>query len=422
MQSAATTNGHSPTIAGTTHEQQQPRPLVALTNERMQETLAALEEPFELDEIKWRVTNTSKVNGRNGPHNRGQMLAYADPRAYTDRLNSVFGPAGWTRDYSVQMVQNFERKERGANERTITAKIVVTCRLTIYGLGTHAGLGEEWAENENAGTAAEAQAFKRASSCFGLGRYLYDLEGQWVDLDDRKQPLEKPRLPDWALPTKARKLDSTESRRANGSHQEVNGKAPRYGRNGLYRTEVLEQAKSLTQAVGFALSRYVIRSLAKVDDVAKIRDMAKLTSVLGKLQDTARGVERLKNAITKVGSTRYAGLCKELNLASDSIDDIPDRAILRRMIDVLEAENGHTGRGENTAPSGSACTSDAVAEARGLLLREASRVSTATRRSLGEVINHAANGAFQFSGLSSLGDSDLPAIRAAIHNLQSTKQ
>ncbi len=89
---------------------------------------------------------------------------------------------------------------------------------------------------------------------------------------------------------------------------------------------------------------------------------------------------------------------------------------------VLEAENGYTGRGENTAPSGSACTSDAVAEARGLLLREASRVSTATRRSLGEVINHAANGAFQFSGLSSLGDSDLPAIRAAIHNLQSTKQ
>ncbi|MCZ2155603.1 MAG: hypothetical protein LC114_17165, partial [Bryobacterales bacterium] len=134
------------------------------------------------------------------------------------------------------------------------------------------------------------------------------------------------------------------------------------------------------------------------------------------------GVERLKNAIAKVGSTRYAGLCKELNLASDSIDDIPDRAILRRMIDVLEAESGHTGRGENTAPSGSACTSDAVAEARGLLLREASRVSTATRRSLGEVINHAANGAFQFSGLSSLGDSDLPAIRAALHNLQSTKQ
>ena len=60
-----------------------------------------------------------------------------------------------------------------------------SCRLTIDGLGSHSGLGEEWADNENAGTAAEAQAFKRACSCFGLGRYLYDLGGNWVDLDNR---------------------------------------------------------------------------------------------------------------------------------------------------------------------------------------------------------------------------------------------
>jgi hypothetical protein len=73
-------------------------------------------------------------------------------------------------------------------------------RGVIDGLGSHSGLGEEWADNENAGTSAEAQAFKRASSCFGLGRYLYDLDGNWVDLDERKQPLSRPRLPDWALP------------------------------------------------------------------------------------------------------------------------------------------------------------------------------------------------------------------------------
>jgi len=53
-------------------------------------------------------------------------------------------------------------------------------QLHLYAV-QHAGLGEEWEENDNAGTAAEAQAFKRACSCFGLGRYLYDLEGQWVD-------------------------------------------------------------------------------------------------------------------------------------------------------------------------------------------------------------------------------------------------
>ena len=168
--------------------------------DRIQELIAALEEPFDPAEIRWRVTNTSQVGSRNGPRLRGQMLAYADPRAYTDRLNELFTPSGWTRDYAVQLVQNFERKERGSAEPTITAKIVVTCKVTVYGFATHTGLGEEWADNDNAGTAAEAQAFKRACSCFGLGRYLYDLEGQWVDLDRAKRPLETPRLPDWALP------------------------------------------------------------------------------------------------------------------------------------------------------------------------------------------------------------------------------
>ena len=144
----------------------------AFTTDRMKELVAALEDPFDPTEIKWRVTNTTQVGSRNGPRFRGQMLAYADPRAYTDRLNELFTPAGWTRDYTVQLVQNFERKERGSAERTITAKIVVTCKVTIYGFGAHTGLGEEWADNDNAGTAAEAQAFKRACSCFGLGRYL----------------------------------------------------------------------------------------------------------------------------------------------------------------------------------------------------------------------------------------------------------
>jgi hypothetical protein len=126
------------------------------------------------------------------------MLAYADPRAYTDRLNALFTVRGWTRRYTVETINNVERKL--SNGAQIAGKVVVTCEVTIHGLGTHSGIGEEWADNENAGTAAEAQAFKRACSCFGLGRYLYDLEGTWVDLDERKQPKSTPKLPVWALP------------------------------------------------------------------------------------------------------------------------------------------------------------------------------------------------------------------------------
>ena len=44
--------------------------------------LAELEIPFPPDQVRWRVTNTSNDK------KRGQIVPYADPRAYTDRLNA----------------------------------------------------------------------------------------------------------------------------------------------------------------------------------------------------------------------------------------------------------------------------------------------------------------------------------------------
>ena len=80
-------------------------------------------------------------------------------------------------------MNNITRTKR--NAEIVTGKILVTCKVTIDGLGTHSGTGEEWADEENAMTSAEAQAFKRACSCFGLGRYFYDFDAPWVDIDDK---------------------------------------------------------------------------------------------------------------------------------------------------------------------------------------------------------------------------------------------
>jgi hypothetical protein len=397
-----------------------------LAPDRIQELVAALEEPFDVAEIKWRVTNTSQIGSRSGPRFRGQMLAYADPRAYTDRLNNLFTPSGWTRDYSVQLVQNFERRERGSTERTITAKIVVTCKVTIYGFATHTGLGEEWADNDNAGTAAEAQAFKRACTCFGLGRYLYDLEGQWVDLDDKKRPLETPRLPDWARPKTRQpvKQDGPGGRQVANPQQTPNGNgAAKKGRGGLYRGELLSQVKALCGRVGFGLSRTVLKTVANVEDPDKIRDMAKLTMVFEKLQDLARGVERLRTAVARVGEQRYTSLCRDRSLASDSIDDIPDRATLRQLLQILETEVGldqsrttqDQGRAEEHAQANAGGD---LGELRGRLLREAARVSSLMNRTLGDVIQEAAKGAFTLATLKTLGDADAAKVEAALRELE----
>ena len=127
----------------------------SFSEERVRELLAALAEPFDRELVEWRVTNTAPSKHRY----RGPVVAYKDQRAYTDRLNSLFTPAGWTREHSVRTAQNFERAMVGSQgKRTIiTAKIVVTRSVTIFGLGSHSGTGEEWANDENALTRAEAQ-------------------------------------------------------------------------------------------------------------------------------------------------------------------------------------------------------------------------------------------------------------------------
>ena len=161
------------------------------SQQEIKDFCAALEIPFDPGVIDWRVTNTTK-NGKL----RGQVIPYADQRAYSDRLNELFTPAGWTRKYAIHTSANFER----SRDQKIVAKVLVTCELMIFGLGSHSATGEEWADNDNAGTSAEAQAFKRACSCFGLGRYLYCFDGVWVDLDERKRPKSIPPLPGWATP------------------------------------------------------------------------------------------------------------------------------------------------------------------------------------------------------------------------------
>src|SRR5579859_6682963 len=108
-----------------------------------------LSEPFDISEIKWRVTHTN----RDG--SRGAVIAFADPRAYTDRLNQLFTPSGWTRNYDVATVSAISRVKR--DKIVQTGKVLVTCTLTIARLGCHSGSGEEWADEENAMTASEAQ-------------------------------------------------------------------------------------------------------------------------------------------------------------------------------------------------------------------------------------------------------------------------
>ena len=109
---------------------------------------AALSEPFPHHLIQYRPG----VKSKEGKATRA--FPYVDVRAYEDRLNQLV-PGDW----SVAFQPWGETK--------------IICRLTIHGV-TRSSTGDSSGSPASVGgTAAEAQAFKRACSRFGLGRHLY---------------------------------------------------------------------------------------------------------------------------------------------------------------------------------------------------------------------------------------------------------
>jgi hypothetical protein len=366
------------------------------SQERLQKIRELLSEPFDAGEIKWRVTATSTNQTKNGPQKRGQLVAYADQRAYTDRLNEVFGEWGWTRSYDVQVAQNFERRTPGDKTKTaVAAKVVVVSKVTIHGLGSHTGVGEEWADDQNAATRAEAQAFKRACACFGLGRYLYNLATVWVDLDQYNRPLNTPTLPEWALPSGA-----TRSRQSHVTCPATDRPKQSSGRDAL-----LLRVRNLRERVGEGLLGFILNKHAGGAKPESL-DADALNAILPKLSDIANGIDRLRKAAGAVGDAQYSAICRDLNLGSESINDIPDRDTLQRLLGRVEAEAaGMNGTGRSPVKG-------RIGDARGRLLQAARKLAEKSGKRFADVIAEASDGKLSLDGLRDLTDADVALVSA----------
>lgn len=293
---------------------------VVKSPDEIKRLIRELEIPFEPSIVEWRVTNTSQ------DRTRGQVIPYADQRAYTDRLNTLFTPAGWTRRYTIHTSANFER----GKDQKIVAKVLVTCELTIFGLGSHSATGEEWADNDNAGTAAEAQAFKRTCSCFGLGRYLYYFEGVWVDLDERKRPKGIPHLPGWATPAGwAQGLRPNDSGKSNGGTN-----AAKACELSPQQSPVIAEIEGMAEHLGRGLYRGLLRDLARVWSPREIQDILVQQRVLEHMRSAERGLRRLQAVLDKLGPEALVPVLKEHHLTS--VERVDNLETLKRIVLALE--------------------------------------------------------------------------------------
>lgn len=121
---------------------------------------AQMEEPFPVAAIDLLPKGKTERDGKT----LCMALPYADVRVYEDRLNKL-APGEWSTPPPLAIV--------------VGQKLVVYVTVIVCGV-VHTDVGEAPAAGENAATESWAQAFKRACSQFGLGRYLYDLDKAWV--------------------------------------------------------------------------------------------------------------------------------------------------------------------------------------------------------------------------------------------------
>src|SRR6266581_8731480 len=126
-----------------------------------------LKAPFALEDIDFLPKGKIERDGKTFC----MAFPYADPRVYQDRLNELaYGE--WSTPAPVVIAAG--------------NKLICYVTVILYGV-PHTDVGEATNNEENTGTEAFAQAFKRACSQFGLGRYLYDLDKEWVPFNVQRK-------------------------------------------------------------------------------------------------------------------------------------------------------------------------------------------------------------------------------------------
>ena len=129
-----------------------------------EELIKRLKDPFTSKEIEWKVqvTTQDKI--------RGMAVAYIDSRAIQKRLDETVGAFNWRNEYHTWQ------------EKSQICGLSVFCDERSEWITKFDGAPNSEYEEIKGGL---SDAFKRAAILWGIGRYLYELEGIWVEIEQR---------------------------------------------------------------------------------------------------------------------------------------------------------------------------------------------------------------------------------------------
>ena len=127
-----------------------------------EEIIKRLREPFGNRGIEWKIQVTTQDKSR------GMAVAYVDARAVQKRLDEVVGPFNWKNVYSLWHDNS------------------QICGISIFNADRNEWVTKfDGAENSDFEPikGGLSDSFKRAAIVWGIGRYLYEMEGVWVDIE-----------------------------------------------------------------------------------------------------------------------------------------------------------------------------------------------------------------------------------------------
>lgn len=141
-----------------------------MTNEQFE----SLKKPFKPNEVQWRVSVTTKTTPM-----KGLAVPYLDSRAIQNRLDSVIGRENWQNEFTTCAM---------GKDNAFISTISIFCSKRNEWISKSNGAGSTNIEPVKGGL---SDAFKRAASMWDIGRYLYEFNGVWVELDERKNIAQK---------------------------------------------------------------------------------------------------------------------------------------------------------------------------------------------------------------------------------------